>query len=54
MDDADLPGDPEFRQAMRDYMHWATREVNAYSPRGSTVPADRPMPRWSWDGLQET
>ena len=37
MDDAQLPSDPEFRKAMRDYMHWATREVNRYSPVGSTV-----------------
>jgi hemoglobin len=53
MDDADLPKDPEFRRAMRDYMHWATREVNRYSPPGSTVKPDLPMPRWSWQGLVE-
>lgn len=52
MDDAQLPGDPTFRQAMREYMHWATREVNRYSPRGSTVRPGQPMPHWSWDGLQ--
>lgn len=51
MDDAELPIDPEFRKAMRDYMHWATREVNSYSPQGSTVEADQPMPHWSWSGL---
>jgi hemoglobin len=54
MDDAHLPDDPDFRKAMRAYMHWATREVNAYSPRGSQVKPDLPMPRWSWQGLQET
>ena len=53
MDDAELPADPEFRQAMRDYMHWATREVNAYSPVGSAVKPGLPMPRWTWKGLQE-
>ncbi|HKW07453.1 MAG TPA: oxidoreductase [Candidatus Dormibacteraeota bacterium] len=52
MDDAALPEDAEFRQAMRDYIHWATREVNRYSPVGSTVAQMQPMPRWSWDGLQ--
>ena len=53
MDDAALPKDAEFRRAMRDYMHWATREVNQYSPQGSTVKPDLPMPRWSWQGLVE-
>lgn len=54
MDDAGLPDDPEFRRAMRDYMHWATREVNQYSPVGSKVEPDKPMPRWTWEGLQKT
>ena len=53
MDDAQLPADPEFRTAMRDYIHWATRQVNRYSPIGSTVGLDLAMPHWSWDGLQE-
>ena len=52
MDDAALPEDADFRRAMRDYIHWATREVNRYSPVGSTVEPALPMPRWSWDGLQ--
>ncbi len=51
MDDAELPDDPEFRKAMREYIHWATREVNMYSPVGSRVETDKRMPRWSWDGL---
>lgn len=50
MDDAQLPKDPEFRKALRDYMHWATRQVNTYSPTGTSVDPDLPMPRWSWDG----
>ena len=52
LDDAELPDDPEFRKVMREYMHWATRQVNAYSPTGARVERDQPMPRWSWDGLQ--
>ncbi len=52
LDDAELPDDPEFRRAMAEYIHWATREVNGFSPAGSTVPPDRPMPRWSWSGLE--
>ncbi len=53
LDDAELPADPEFRKAMREYIHWATREVNSYSPPGTRVDPGRPTPRWSWDGLQK-
>ncbi len=52
IDDAGLPDDPELRAAMRSYMHWAARQVNSYSPPGTRVQPDLPMPRWSWDGLQ--
>ena len=52
LDDAELPEDPEFRKVMRDYIHWATREVNRYGPVGARVEPGRPMPRWSWAGLQ--
>jgi len=52
IDDAGLPDDPELRAAMTSYMHWATRQVNSYSPPGTRVQPDLPMPRWSWDGLQ--
>ena len=52
MDDAGLPGDPAFREAMRAYMRWAVDNVLAYSPVDAVVPARLPMPRWDWDGLQ--
>jgi hemoglobin len=52
MDDAGLPDDPEFRQALRAYMEWAVADVHAYNAKGSAVPAGLEMPRWSWDGLQ--
>ncbi len=52
IDDAALPDDRELRRALADYMHWATREVNSYAPAGTRVEPDRPMPRWSWGGLQ--
>ena len=51
-DDADLPADPEFRGALRAYMEWAVADVLTYSPVDAVVPSGRPMPRWSWDGLQ--
>jgi hemoglobin len=52
MDDAGLPADPDFRTAMSDYMRWAVAGVNAYPDDPATVPADLPMPRWGWEGLQ--
>lgn len=48
--DAEFPDDPALRRVLHDYMIWATREVHEYSPPGSTVPPERDMPRWSWDG----
>ena len=52
MDDAGLPGDPEFRAAMRAYMVWAVEDVLAYSAPDAPVPRTAAMPRWSWDGVQ--
>jgi hemoglobin len=50
MDDAGLPEDPEFREAMRSYMQSAVDEVLRYGPPESTVESGLPMPRWSWSG----
>jgi hemoglobin len=51
-DDAGLPDDAALRDALRSYMTWAVSEVLDYSPPGSHVPAELPVPKWSWDGLQ--
>jgi len=51
MDDAQWPDDDEFRGVMREYIHWATREVSSVSDQGTHVKPDQPMPRWSWEGL---
>jgi hemoglobin len=51
-DDAGLPADPEFRAALRAYMEWAVTEMNGYPDGTDGVPEGRPMPRWSWAGLQ--
>jgi hemoglobin len=53
MDDAGLPSDPDFREAMTAYMRWAVDDVLVYSPVDSVVPRGAAMPRWSWDGLQD-
>lgn len=51
-DDAALPEDPEFRDALRAYMQWAVDEVLSYPREDDEVPDGLAMPRWSWDGLQ--
>ena len=52
-DDAGLPGDEEFRAAIRAYMEWAASEVVSYAPAEAQVPLDLPVPRWSWSGPVE-
>lgn len=51
IDDAGLPDDAEFRAALRGYMEWAVAGMLAYPDGGA--PGNLPMPRWSWDGLQD-
>jgi hemoglobin len=53
-DDAGLPDDAEFRAALRAYMEWAVREVLSYPLPDAAVPADLPMPHWTWNGLSDT
>ena len=53
LDDAGLPGDPEFRAALLAYMRWAVDRVLSYGPVGSFVAPGQAIPRWSWDGLEE-
>jgi len=50
-DDAGLPADPAFREALRAYMQWAVDDVLQYSDDDGAVPGSAPMPRWDWDGL---
>lgn len=51
-DDAGLPDDPEFRDALRAFMVWAVAEVLSY-PERDDVPSGAAVPHWSWDGLQD-
>jgi len=51
MDDAALPGDPEFRAALAAYMRWAVDQVLAYPDDAELVPAGLGVPRWDWGGL---
>jgi hemoglobin len=51
LDDAGLPADPAFRDAMRSYMRWAVDNVLAH-PELIDVADRTPMPRWGWAGLE--
>jgi hemoglobin len=53
LDDAQLPADPAFREAMRAYMRWAVDNVLSY-PEQEDVPPRVGIPRWDWNGLQAT
>lgn len=50
-DDAGLPSDPRLRACLRDYMEYAVAQMYRYNAPGSPVPADLPMPHWTWTGL---
>ena len=50
MDDAGLPGDPEFRAVMRGYMQAAVEEVLRYESADAVIPKGAPMPKWGWEG----
>ena len=47
-DDADLPGDPEFRAAFVSYLEWGTRLAMHNSQPGAKVFEHAPVPRWGW------
>jgi hemoglobin len=47
-DDADLPGDPEFRAALVGYLEWGTRLAMHNSQPGAEVVEAAPVPRWGW------
>jgi hemoglobin len=49
-DDARFPDEPDFRALLHSYIEGAVLEVLSYSPPGSHVPVELPVPRWSWDG----
>jgi hemoglobin len=51
LDDAGMPDDAAFREAMRSYMRWAVDDVLSYPERKDVGPG-KAMPRWSWNGLQ--
>ena len=50
MDDAGLPADAEFRDAMAAYMRWAVDDVLLYGEKDALIPEGDALPRWGWDG----
>jgi hemoglobin len=50
MTDADLPADPELREALTEYFEWAIGYTNHSFREVDDVPDGLPVPRWSWDG----
>jgi hemoglobin len=52
LDDAGLPDEAEFRDAIRAYMRWAVDNVLVYSDGQTPVPAGAALPRWGWNGLE--
>lgn len=45
--------DPHLRRALHDYFAWATATtMAAYPDNADAIPAELPIPHWSWDGLQ--
>jgi hemoglobin len=51
LEDAELPADPQFREAMHGYMGWAVDNVLAHEEIEDVGPG-LAMPRWGWDGLE--
>jgi hemoglobin len=47
-DDAEMPGDPEFRSALVAYLEWGTRLALGNSQEGAPVAEHAPVPRWGW------
>ena len=53
MDDVGLSADGELRRVLHDYFTWATATTMArYHESADDVPDGLPVPRWSWNGLQ--
>jgi hemoglobin len=51
-DDAGWPDDAAFRAAIRSYIGSQVDEVALSHPHDTDIPADLPVPHWSWDGAQ--
>ena len=50
--DVGLSAEP-LRTVLHDYFAWATTGMSRYPRSAADVPAELPVPRWSWDGRAE-
>lgn len=52
LDDADMPTDPEFRQAVREHVEFGTRVAmqNSHAAGDDQLHPLREVPRWTWPG----
>lgn len=52
LDDADMPTDPEFRQAVREHVEFGTRVAmqNSHAASDDQLHPLREVPRWNWPG----
>jgi hemoglobin len=54
MHDVGLAGMEPLKQVLHDYFAWATTTTMArYHDSADDVPPGLPIPKWSWNGLQE-
>lgn len=52
LEDVGLDRDDRLRQVLHDYFAWATTTtMDRFHRSADDVPADLPLPHWSWDGL---
>lgn len=52
LDDADMPTDPEFRQAVREHVEFGSRVAmqNSHAAGDDQLHPLREVPRWTWPG----
>ena len=50
LDDAGVPADSRLRHTLTDWFALMTAAMAAYPRSPDDVPADLPLPVWSWDG----
>ncbi len=55
LEDVGLADDEDLRRVLHDYFAWATTVSMAQYPESADdVPAELPVPHWSWAGLEVT
>ena len=50
LDDSEMPTDPRLRATLTEWFQWMTLAMAAHPRSPDDVPADVPLPVWTWDG----